>query len=80
MSGLIASIPPLVLDLKYSRDIELETDDYAIAMFKANGISLKKLAYTFEKLASEPTGFSTYLSTHPPSQQPIDRILKAQAE
>ena len=79
-STLIATIPPLVLDLKYSRDIELEADDYAIAMFKANGISLKKLAYTFEKLDSEPTGFSPYLSTHPPSKERIDRILKAQAE
>ncbi len=69
VSGLISSIPPLVLDLKYSSDIELETDDYAIVMFKANGISLKKLAYTFEKLDSEPTSFLNLSSTHPLCQQ-----------
>ncbi|WP_395823724.1 M48 family metallopeptidase [Collimonas sp.] len=80
VSTLIAGIPPVVLDLKYSRDIESEADDYAIAMFKANGVSLGKLAYTFEKLDGESTRFSTYLSTHPPSKERINRILKAQTE
>lgn len=79
VSTLIATIPPLLLDLKYSRDIELEADDYAIAMFKANGISLTKLARTFEKLDSQPAAFSPYLSTHPPSKERIARILEAQA-
>jgi Zn-dependent protease with chaperone function len=80
VSALVASIPPVILDLKYSRDIELEADDYAIAMFKANGISLTKLAHTFEKLDSQPSEFSPYLSTHPPSKERIARILKAQTE
>jgi len=80
VSALIASIPPVMLDLKYSRDIELEADDYAIAMFKANGISLNKLARTFEKLDSQPGEFSPYLSTHPPSKERIERILKAGME
>ncbi|AIY42490.1 Putative heat shock protein [Collimonas arenae] len=80
VSALVASIPPVILDLKYSRDIEREADDYAIAMFKANGISLTKLARTFEKLDSQPAAFSPYLSSHPPSKERIARILKAQTE
>ncbi|MFC5474178.1 M48 family metallopeptidase [Paraherbaspirillum soli] len=79
-STLLASIPPVILDLKYSRDVELEADDYAIAMFKANGISMSKLARIFEKLDSGPSTYATYLSTHPASQERIARILKAQTE
>lgn len=78
VSAVLANIPTVMLDLKYSRDIELEADDYAIAMFKANGISLKSLAHTFEKLGSEPGEFSSYLSTHPASAERIQRILKAE--
>lgn len=80
VSALIASIPPIVLDLKYSRDVEFEADDYAMAMFSANGISLTKLALTFEKLDSNPADFASYLSTHPPSKERIARIRKAQSE
>ncbi|MFY0104218.1 M48 family metallopeptidase, partial [Acinetobacter baumannii] len=50
VSAVLANIPTVLLDLKYSRDIEREADDYAIAMFKANGLPRQKLALVFEKL------------------------------
>jgi len=77
VSAVLANIPTVMLDLKYSRDVELEADDYAVAMFKANGISPKSLARIFKKLDSEPGEFSSYLSTHPASSERIQRILKA---
>lgn len=79
-STMLTTIPAVMLDLKYSRNVELEADDYAIAMFKKNGISLNKLAQIFEKLDNAPADYSNYLSTHPASQERIERILKADAE
>lgn len=50
VSSVVANIPTLLGDLKYSRDVETEADDYAIALFRANGIELEALARVFEKL------------------------------
>lgn len=50
VSSIVATVPTVMLDLKYSRDAEREADDYAIAMLKKNGIPLSNLALLFEKL------------------------------
>jgi Zn-dependent protease with chaperone function len=83
VSSVVAGIPALLGDLKYSRDAETEADDYAIDLFKANGLKLEALAGVFEKLGAktatrggEPPG---YLSTHPPSAERVARIRRAQA-
>jgi len=81
VSAVIANIPTVLLDMKYSRDVEREADDYAVELFKANGISRKKLAYVFEKLGEkEAAGGAVppYLSSHPPSAERVERILSAQ--
>ncbi|NUU01131.1 M48 family metallopeptidase [Herbaspirillum robiniae] len=80
VSAVLANIPTLLLDLKYSRDIETEADDYAIAMFKANGMPRQKLAYVFEKLdrmGHEGGRMPPYLSSHPAGEQRIRHILSA---
>ena len=73
-------IPTVLLDLKYSRDIEREADDYAIGMFQANGLPRQKLALVFEKL-EQKTGtdgsVSPYLSSHPANEERIAHILDA---
>ncbi|MQR02410.1 M48 family metallopeptidase [Glaciimonas soli] len=78
VSALVANIPTVMLDLKYSRDTEEEADDYAVKMFKANGLSMQSLASVFEKLGNASKEFSSYLSTHPASHDRIVRILKAE--
>lgn len=78
---MIANIPTVLLDMKYSRDVEREADDYAVELFKANGISRKKLAYVFEKLGEKEAaggGVPPYLSSHPASAERVERILNAQ--
>jgi Zn-dependent protease with chaperone function len=78
-SAIVANIPTMLLDMKYSRDAEREADDYAIAMMKANGIALSHMADGFEKLkskTSEPS--SPYLSTHPSTTERIEHIQSAQ--
>ena len=77
-SSVIAAIPTVMLDLKYSRDAEREADAYAIAMLKANGISLAGLALTFEKLGEKSLEMNAYLSSHPPATERIERIKKAE--
>ncbi len=74
VSAIIANIPTLLLDMKYSRDAEREADDYAIAMMKANGISLSQLASGFEKMQTQEKEPSSYLSSHPPTTERIAHI------
>ncbi|MDB5839865.1 MAG: putative Peptidase family [Herminiimonas sp.] len=78
LSIILAGLPTLILDLKYSRAAELEADDYAIAMLKANGISLSSLATAFEKLESRSDSeVSPYLASHPSTAERISRIRDA---
>ncbi|MNK04651.1 Metalloprotease LoiP precursor [compost metagenome] len=78
-SAIVANIPTLLLDMKYSRDAEREADDYAIAMMKANGIDLSNMAAGFEKLQKELNETPTvpYLSSHPSTAERIERIQNA---
>lgn len=76
-SAIVANIPTLLLDMKYSRDAEREADDYAIAMMKTNGIALTHMAEGFEKLQGENDEPSPYLSTHPSTTERIEHILKS---
>ena len=76
VSSIVAGIPTIMLDLKYSRDAEREADDYAIAMLKANGIGLSHLTALFEKIGDASEG-APYLSSHPPVSERIERIHNA---
>jgi Zn-dependent protease with chaperone function len=69
-----ANVSTLLLDMHYSRQAEREADDYAIAMFKANGIPLSKLADVFEKLGHAGAEPIPYLASHPSSSERIARI------
>jgi Zn-dependent protease with chaperone function len=78
VSAVIANIPTLMLDLKYSRDAEREADAYAVAMLKANGIAPAKMALVFTRLDQDgrQSGKAMpYLSSHPASSERIDHIL-----
>jgi Zn-dependent protease with chaperone function len=77
VSTLVANVPTVLLDMKYSRDAEREADDYAISLFKANGIKLSSLAYVFEKLGEKSDNSMPYMSTHPSSSERIARIRAA---
>jgi Zn-dependent protease with chaperone function len=79
VSAVIANIPTVLLDMKYSRDAERDADDYAIAMMKANGIPLSRMADAFEQLKSKKGDADMpYLSTHPTTTERIAHIRQAQ--
>lgn len=74
VSAVIANIPTLMLDLKYSRDAESEADDYALLMLDKNGIAREHLAGAFEKLDKLSPNITPYLSSHPSGAQRAMRI------
>ncbi len=76
VSTIVATVPTLMLDLKYSRDAETEADDYALAMLKANGISPSSLTYLFEKLGEKSGDPPPYLSSHPPPAERAERMRR----
>lgn len=73
-SALVANLPTLMLDLKYSRDTERAADAYAIAMLDKNGIAREQLAQAFLQLQKRDQEGSPYLSSHPPSGERIAHI------
>jgi Zn-dependent protease with chaperone function len=78
VSIVAANLSTLVLDMHYSREAEREADDYAIAMFKANGIPLSKLANVFEKLGKHTDEPLPYIASHPLSSERIAHIRQSQ--
>jgi len=79
VSSVIAGVPTLLLDLKYSRDAERDADAFAISFLKANGISVDNLASVFVKLKRQAKGNEPvpYLSTHPLTDERLEQIRKA---
>ncbi|MEZ5741185.1 MAG: M48 family metallopeptidase [Burkholderiaceae bacterium] len=85
LSSLVASAPLLLGQLGYSRDHEREADEDAIELLLANGISPAVMARFFERViasrgdeaASSASGFESLLSSHPPSQERIERFEAA---
>lgn len=74
VSGLVASLPALMLDLRYSREVEREADLYAASLLKANGLNAGSLATALERLAGKEGDGPDYLSTHPATAERIARL------
>lgn len=72
-------LPAILLQKKYSRELETEADDFAIALMKKHDISPDAFAGILEKLGKE-TGSAqrySYLSTHPLITERIERAREA---
>lgn len=68
VSSLLATVPAVVAQAKYSRDMEREADDYAERTLKFNGLPPCLLASVLQKAAHPPEAPSTrsdYLASHP---------------
>lgn len=70
-SSLVVALPTLLANASYSREFEIEADDYAYQYLKQNNIPLSTFAAALEKITkaekgeeSEP-GIESYLSSHP---------------
>jgi Zn-dependent protease with chaperone function len=77
VSTLLAAVPATLVDLEYSRDMEREADDYAIALLRSHGIPTAPTAALLERMSKrapepEAQGWPGYLSTHPPTPERVE--------
>lgn len=86
-SAVVAGTPALVLNMHYSREMELKADQYAIGRLQALGWPPAALADLFESLEELDPGqdrapawmqdAGDYLSSHPPTQERSNNIRRA---
>jgi Zn-dependent protease with chaperone function len=78
LGALSATLPTLLVELKYSRTFEREADDYAAALLPRFGIPPDRLAAMLRRLEGEASGHDNglfgYLSTHPATEERIRRL------
>lgn len=88
VSTLLATVPTVILQATYSRDMERESDEYAERTLKLNGLSPCLLATALEKLAAAhrshnekmppqndaKDGAMDYLSSHPATAERIQQM------
>jgi len=95
VSGLLATAPAIIMQAKYSRDMEREADEYAERTLQANGLSPCLLSSMLEKLeasqlaktkgkssatdAGKQNEVMEYLSSHPATQERIGLLCPAKS-
>lgn len=79
--SLSAAAPTVLLEAKYSRDVEREADAYAVALLDANGIARQHFARILERLEhvrpderEDGSSVSSYLATHPVTADRLDAL------
>jgi predicted Zn-dependent protease len=88
-SAVAAGVPAVVMNTRYSREMESAADGYAIALLHAKGISPAPLADLFESLEkvdeADPahgmpqwlTQTLSYVASHPASSERSERLRRA---
>jgi Zn-dependent protease with chaperone function len=80
VNAIVAAAPAVLMEAKYSRDLEREADDYAARFLAANGLPVSLLGDMLEKLETDRSGGSAdagsaaYLSSHPTTKERIERL------
>jgi Zn-dependent protease with chaperone function len=85
LSTLSATLPAVLLEMKYSRAFELEADDYAAAVLPQIGVAPDRLAAILQRLELMARGrehqtsggeniLLDYVSTHPPTEERVRRL------
>ena len=78
-SGIAASVPVALGGLSYSRDLELEADDFAVRFLRVNGLDARPLCRFFQRIIhiQEKVGldrFPEFISTHPDTPERLERL------
>ena len=92
-AALGGAIPGLLLQSKFSREFETESDDYAIDLMKRAGLSTKPLAAMLERLEAshrpkspdagtdeDDGGVLDYIGSHPPTRERVQAIREADGD
>jgi len=87
-SSLVLLLPSILIEAQHSRQFEYESDTYALAAMQYLNIPTEYFSIAMEKLVSleeenveddhnhKDTSIFDYFSTHPPTQERIDRFRK----
>jgi len=77
-SSMAAALPTILVQAKFSRDFETESDDYAAQFLNQRKISTRHLADILQRMSeldkSDGTEIPGFLSTHPLTQDRINRL------
>ena len=75
-SSLVVALPTILANSNYSREFEIEADDYAYKYLVDNNMSLVAFANLLERITEkEPEeGFENYLSSHPKTKDRLQRF------
>ncbi len=73
-------LPFVLLQTGYSRELEAEADDYAIAALIRAGINPASLASILTELEAASPAKGSYLSTHPNTKDRVEKINRAARE
>lgn len=89
-SAVAAGLPAVLSQMQYSRAMEVDADDYAVAVLRAKGMGPGPLAHALTLLErQQPAEEKTprwlkntmgYLSTHPATHERIARLRAAEAD
>lgn len=80
LSVAVAGLPSLVAQAEYSRDFEIEADDYAFRLLREHGMSPNAFARVMEQIEADcecEPGVLDFLSTHPITSDRIERARAA---
>jgi Zn-dependent protease with chaperone function len=82
-ADLVTGIPTLLLDLSYSRDFEVEADEYALAMLDKHNLPLNSFADAmtnlqnyYKQLNDDDSGnaLNQFFSTHPSTEDRVKMV------
>lgn len=76
-AGVVSNLPVVLGALSYSRQFELEADDYAVRFLRANGKDAQPLIDFFEMIEEHEGaahGTSNFLSSHPDMRERVERL------
>lgn len=80
-SGFVAAVPTVLVESSFSREFEREADDHAVRHLVAHDIPLSRFATILQRLGDshgEQAGnFTGYLSSHPATDERIERLEAA---
>lgn len=75
-SSLVVALPTLLANSKYSREFEIEADDYAYHYLVDNNIEISNFATMLERITEgeSDSGMANYLSSHPATTDRLQRF------
>jgi Zn-dependent protease with chaperone function len=75
-SSLIVALPTILVNSKYSREFEIEADDFAYQYLVDNNMDTEIFANILERIAGgdRESGFDNYLSSHPGTTERLMRF------